>query len=88
MSHSKRISRESGWLNVFSLILCLQNGVSHYYELVAWRTYPVEGDVRILDQFPPTEDGLKAALAALSEAAFADRMNGLADTEVALRAAR
>ena len=80
-----RIDRESGWNEMFNLVLIENQGGRDYYEIARWDTYPVDGDIVVLAQYPATEAGLEDALRRVRDLAFVSRIDGIIDTTIASR---
>jgi len=80
--NSTRICRESGLRDTFSLVLITGDGARDYFELARLGDSP-----EILGRWEATEASREVAIAATQDAAFADRIIGMQNTEYAMRKA-
>lgn len=81
--NSTRICRESGWQDTFSLVLVTGDGARDFYELARLGSTP-----EVLGRWVATDGNRKVAIAATQDAAFADRVAGMQNTEYAMRKAQ
>lgn len=76
--NATKVIRESGWNEIFSVVLIENNGRGRdYYEIARWDTYPIDGEKEIVEQFPATSAGLEDAKDRAYDLAWASRIHGM-----------